>query len=296
VNSARDLRYRLEAAAVRSLMRAVSVLPTGPAIGWGNALGWLAFRLWTSRRRIAIDNLVAAGVCADKPSASRIALESFRTFTVMLIEAMILRCRFTRETWAQHVTLQGSQSARKLLETPGQALLLASAHIGNWEAGIHIASLIRPVVMVHRPLSNPYLQKVAYEERAGDNVSLLSSLDPDPFRFLEVLAAGKIVALMTDQHAATHRTRVNFFGRPAWTTETVAMMHLYTRVPLISAFCIRTGPLQYEVHLTEPLRFKRTGNRAEDARQITQMLTDEVETIARRFPGQYMWGHRRWKP
>ncbi len=67
-------------------------------------------------------------------------------------------------------------------------------------------------------------------------------------------------------------------------------------MPLVSAFCIRTGPLRYEVHLTGPLQFKRTGDRVEDARQITQTLTDEVEKIARRFPGQYMWGHRRWKP
>ena len=28
---------------------------------------------------------------------------------------------------------------------------------------------------------------------------------------------------------------------------------------------------------------------------ITQSLTDEIEKVARRYPEQYLWGHRRWK-
>ena len=73
------------------------------------------------------------------------------------------------------------------------------------------------------------------------------------------------------------------------------MMHLTTRAPLVVACAIRTGPLQYEVHTAGPVECPRTGDRETDAQQITQALTQEIETIVRRYPGQYMWGHRRWK-
>jgi KDO2-lipid IV(A) lauroyltransferase len=296
VSGARDLRYRAEAWAVRILLRGLSALPAGPAIAFASGVGRLSFLLWRSRRRVAVENITAAGICPDAESVERTALESFRTFTLMVVESFLLRRRFTPENWRNHITFHSSEETRRLLETPGQSLLLSSAHIGNWEAGIHAGSLMRPLVLVHRPLSNPHLQRVVFEERAGNNVSLLSSLDPDPFRFIEALSQGSIVALMTDQHAVNHRVHVQFFGRPAWTTKTLAMMHLSTRVPLISVFCIRTGPLQYDVHCSDPVRMKRSGDRDQDAQDLTQLLTGEVEKIARRFPAQYMWGHRRWKP
>jgi KDO2-lipid IV(A) lauroyltransferase len=292
----RDLRYRFEAWAVRALLGAFSLLPLTFLLMFAHALGWLGFWLWPSRRRIAIDNLMAAGLCPDKASASCLAQEAFRNFVVMLAESFVLRRRFTRENWQQFVTLRWSETTRALVERSGQGLILASAHIGNWEAGIHAGSMIRPVVLVHRPLSNPYLREVALNERDGHNVTLLSSLDHEPFRFLEALSEGQILALMTDQHAGDQRVRVNFFGRPAWTTKTVAMLHLTTRVPLVSAFCLRTGPLRYEIQFTNPVECPRTGDRERDALHITQLLTDEVEKVARQFPGQYMWGHRRWKP
>jgi len=111
-----------------------------------------------------------------------------------------------------------------------------------------------------------------------------------------MLARGEILGLMVDQHAGDQRIQVDFFGRPAWTTKSVAMLHLLTRAPLIMAFAIRIAPLRYEVHFAGPFRFARTGDRERDAFEITQTLTREVENVIRRYPAQYMWGHRRWKP
>jgi len=114
-------------------------------------------------------------------------------------------------------------------------------------------------------------------------------------RFVESLTKGEIVALMIDQHVARGHVAVQFFGRPAWTTQILAMLHLTTRAPLLLAFALRTGPLKYEVRTVGPIERPRTGDREKDVFTLTQALTDEIEKIARAYPEQYMCGHRRWK-
>jgi KDO2-lipid IV(A) lauroyltransferase len=292
----RDLRYRLEAGAARGLLAGAAVIPPRCLIPFARAIGWLAFRLWRKRREIAVANLRAAGLAPDAATARALALESFRTFCLMVVETLVLRQKLTPENWQQFVTLQASEEIQALLARRDQGLILASAHIGNWEIAARAGSMIRPMVYVHRPLKNPHLQRITYGGRVGANLRLVSSLDRAPFRFLEMLARGDVLGLMVDQHAGRQGVQVQFFGRPAWTTQSVAMLHLLTRVPLIAAFAIRTGPLRYEVHFAGPVRADRTGNRDQDARDLTQALTREVEKIVRQYPTQYMWGHRRWKP
>lgn len=296
MNWPRALRYRLEAGAARVVLRAASVLPLRWVVAFANLAGWLVFCLWRQRREIAVENLLQARVCRDRAGARKTTLEAFRTFCLMVAESVVALRRLTPDNWQEFVTMRWTDEVREMIERKDLGLIVGSAHIGNWEVAARAASMVRPVVYVHRPLSNPHLQALTSSGRSGANLRMVSSLDRDPFRFLEMLARGEILALMVDQHAGDQRILVEFFGRPAWTTKSVAMLHLLTRVPLIMAFAIRTGPLRYDVHFAGPFRFPRTGDRERDALEITQSLTREVEAIVRRYPSQYMWGHRRWKP
>jgi len=296
VNWPRELRYRLEAGAARVLLWVVACLPLSGVVALARGAGWLVFHLWRQRRDIALDNLLRSGVARDREEALRLTLEAFRTFCLMVAESVVALRRLTPDNWQQFVTMRWSDEVRDLIGRPDQGLLVASAHIGNWEVAARAASMVRPVVYIHRPLSNPYLQAITFSGRSGANLRVVSSLDRDPFRFLDMLARGEILGLMVDQHAGDQRIQVDFFGRPAWTTKSVAMLHLLTRAPLIMAFAIRIAPLRYEVHFAGPFRFARTGDRERDAFEITQTLTREVENVIRRYPAQYMWGHRRWKP
>lgn len=296
MNWPRELRYRLEAGAARVLLWVVACLPLSGVVALARGAGWLVFHLWRQRRDIALENLLRSGVARDREEALRLTLEAFRTFCLMVAESVVALRRLTPDNWQQFVTMRWSDEVRDLIGRPDQGLLVASAHIGNWEVAARAASMVRPVVYIHRPLSNPYLQAITFSGRSGANLRVVSSLDRDPFRFLDMLARGEVLGLMVDQHAGDQRIQVDFFGRPAWTTKSVAMLHLLTRAPLIMAFAIRTAPLRYEVHFAGPFRFARTGDRERDAFEITQTLTREVENVIRRYPAQYMWGHRRWKP
>lgn len=291
----RDLGQRLVAGAAWVVFRAVERAPLPLVTGFANFAAAVAFVVWGKRRRTAISNLLASGVAPDAAAARRLAKESFRAFCLMVGESIVARRRLTADNWREFVTLKLSPEAEALLADPAQGVIAASAHLGNWEVAARAVAMLKPLVVVHRPFSNAHLEAVAHGRREGTNLRMLSRLEREPMRFLQALNRGEAVALMIDQHAAEQRVRVDFFGRPAWTTTSVAMLHLLTRAPLVAAFAIRTGPLRYEVRAVGPVRFTRTGRREEDVRAITQALTAEIERVAREFPGQYMWGHRRWK-
>ena len=75
-----------------------------------------------------------------------------------------------------------------------------------------------------------------------------------------MLRKGEALALLTDQHAFSRGMMVDFFGHPASTHTTAAMLHLVTRAPLTFAWCRRTGVMSFELGTTELIRRERSGD------------------------------------
>lgn len=296
MNPLLKLWYRVEAAAAQACLFLVGIAPLPLTLAFADALAWMGWWVLVPRRRIALDNLLQAGVAKNKAEANRIGRAAFRNFVQMIVEVIVAHRRIHAGNWQEHVTIRLSPEAEVLLHDPRQGVLAASAHIGNWDVAARTVSMIKPMCVVYRPVNNPYLDRVLHAGRSNQRLRLLSRLDSHPMRFMQALADGEIVALMIDQHVWEGRVAVDFFGRKAWTTKAVAMLHLATRAPLVAAFALRTGPLKYEVHIVGPITCPRTGDREQDVLRITQELTCEIEKFARKFPEQYMWGHRRWKP
>ena len=295
MNPLLKLWHLVEFAAAQTLLLVLGLVPLAVVLAIAGFAARVAFLVWRPRRRVAINNLLQAGLCADEPAARRLAFASFRAFTVMIAETTVARRRMRADNWRQFVELKLGPEAERLVREAGRGLLIASAHLGNWEVAARAVSMIKPMCVVYRPFNNPLLDRAARKTRSGERLRLVSRLDHEPMKFIQALAAGEIVALMIDQHAAKARVAVDFFGRPAWTTRSAAMLHLTTRAPLLVACAIRTGPLRYEVHAVGPIIVPRTGDRERDVHAITQAMTAEIEKMVRRFPEQYMWGHRRWK-
>lgn len=289
------LGQKLVAQLARVLLALLGILPLPLLLGLAQVAAWLAFRLWGRRRRLAMENLLQCGVAADAREAFRIAERSFHSFVLMVLESLLVRQRITPENWREFVTLKLSPEAELALADKKQGLIVASAHLGNWEVAARAVSMLKPMMVVYRPFNNPELDRVVHAGRSGTNLRLVSRNERSPMRFIQALAQGDILALMIDQHVSDGRVQVDFFGRKAWTTKSVAMLHFTSRAPLLLAVAIRTGPLRYEVHAVGPIQAPRTGDRERDALEITQALTREIEGFARRYPEQYMWGHRRWK-
>jgi phosphopantetheine--protein transferase-like protein len=182
----------------------------------------------------------------------------------------------------------------------GRGVLVLTGHFGNWEVALPVAMedfaqwrgrfhvLRRPLPALVDGLVTRRMR------RAGLGVlpkrgSLATILDR--------LAARDAVVFIMDQHAAARDgVLVDFFGAPAWTFRSLALIALQTRAPVVPA------ALWVESDGTHVLRFDQAlplvdGVSADDAIAAnTRLYNAALERIILRHPEQWIWLHRRWKP
>ena len=87
---------------------------------------------------------------------------------------------------------------------------------------------------------------------------------------------------------------VDFFGRPAATTSTLAALAIRTGAPVIPLFALPLPGGRYRMIYEPPV--EPPGEDSPDAvREFTQRCTDVLEMHVRRHPELWLWMHRRWR-
>ncbi len=283
--------HLLEYWAARLALLGVDLLPPAAASRWA---GWLGVLWWTAdrpRRRVAISNILRAGVAGDLGEARAIGAAAARHMGAVLVES--LKSALVLDD-PDRVQVGIPDDVQAVLDDPDRGLIVVSGHFGNWELAGQWLSRYKPVAGISRPMNNPRVQELALSRRPRREFRMIPKYDADPGRFIRLLGDGEILALLVDQHAR-RGVEVPFFGHPAKTHTTAAMLHLVTRAPLCFATCRRTAPMTFELTLSPLIEQERTGNRSADVEAILLTLNTHLEEAIRRDPDQYLWGHRRWR-
>lgn len=291
----KKLRHLLEYAAARFgffLLDRIS-LPAAIALGRRLADSW--YFLNKSRRQIAKENILKAKIASTDSEANRIARDSLRHFAVLAVEYLKAENVLNEGNWKEHVELDVSPETMAIIREPGRGIILVSGHFGNWEVAAQILSYIKPVAGITRDMNNPYTDRLMKQRKQRDRYTLTPKHDAGVDRLLSVLKKGEILALLIDQHASERGMPVDFFGIPASTHTSPALLHLITRAPICFGYCLRTGPMSYKFKAVAPIIHKPTGNRQHDVHTILEQLNHELENAIRQNPEQYLWAHRRWK-
>jgi KDO2-lipid IV(A) lauroyltransferase len=289
------VRYFLEYAVVRTLLLLVDLLPLRACIAVAHGLGNLVYLLHAPRRRIAVENILAAGIVSDAREARRLARTVFRQFARVLVESVKSDTWFRKHRWQDCVTWKVGPELSALLDDPGAGLILACGHLGSWEIGGQLLSHRKPVVGITRKVNNPSIDRLMLRRRPRNRFELILKRDVNLARLGAPLREGKVLAMMIDQNAKRHGMLVDFFGRPASSHTSIALLHLITRTPICFGYCAQVAPMRFEFRATGPFRFPPTGDKEKDVRRILEHLNRELEAAVRASPGEYMWGHRRWR-
>lgn len=183
----------------------------------------------------------------------------------------------------------------------GRRVLMLGGHFGNWEIGTALFGMWGfPMGIVAREMDNPYLHAWFLKQReiTGHRM-LLKSGNFD--EMVVLLEKGGNLGLLCDQDAGPRGVFVDFFGSPASTFKSIALLALEYDALLMVGYSIRKPDefgrqlwSQFEVGC-EAVIDPRQITSLDPVTEITRQFTSALERAIRRAPEQYFWIHRRWK-
>jgi KDO2-lipid IV(A) lauroyltransferase len=289
-----SLSNNLEYAATYAGVKLACALSPKAADRLGVGLGNVAYRVLASRRRIALDNLDRA-LGSERTADERveIAKEVFRSIGRSLVEFS----RFgitTRDDVLRLVQGPGREMFERAL-AEGKGGMMVTAHFGNWELiAAWMAASGFPVDFLIGTQHNEKVDRllVGFRSATGGRIIRLSTSSRQVFKSLK---ANRLTALVSDQHAASGGVVLDFMGRLASTPQGPALFSIRTGAPLLPLLLRRE---RYDRHILipgEPIYPPNSGDEDADMITITRAYTKFFEANIRKYPGQWMWTHRRWK-
>jgi KDO2-lipid IV(A) lauroyltransferase len=182
----------------------------------------------------------------------------------------------------------------------GKGVIVVTGHFGNFEVATAAGMASHPhaqgrFYFVRRPFKPRWLDDLVTRRfrRAGFGVlPKRGGLEG----ILDVLNAGDMVVFPFDQHASRKDgVLVDFFGHPAGTFRSVAVMALSTGAPVVPASSWREPDGRHVLRFEPPLEPIEDADSNEAIRLNTRAYNAALEQMILRHPEQWWWVHRRWK-
>jgi KDO2-lipid IV(A) lauroyltransferase len=281
---------------LRAFSFLVNLLPEGFALWLGRQLGDVWYHLDFEHRKVAIQNLQTA--FGHEKSASEIrdiAKKTFQNLGMMTMEFFRIP-RMDVKTFKERVKIEGLEEALKLFERRKGVFLLLS-HFGNWEMmGVMSKVIGNPIMVIAKPMKrNEWVDQFITKIRNRAGLEVVSSIKAGR-KVIQALSQNRVVGILIDQRAKrSEGIWVDFFGKKAPTTPSLAVLAMKTGAPVLPVFMVRDGFQKHRLVIKEPLELIHTGDIKRDVEANTQLFNHILESMIRQYPDQWFWVHRRWE-
>ncbi len=281
-NEAEYLAVRVLVGLLRSLPRAVAESVSSSFVG-------LLDKLVPKLRRAARTNLAFALPERTAKERETIIDGVFRTAARVLVafaKFPDINARNVHE-WIRYEGLEHYQCAK----TRGRGVLVATAHLGNWELSAFAHALMTETmgVMV-RPLDNPKVNALVESRRRQSGNKVIGKKETAR-ALIRSLHDNEAVGILIDQNTLpAEGVFIDFFGEKACASSAFAKLAAHTGATVIPGFAFWENE-----HRSYVLRFYPAIPITGDAAADTQRIHSFFESVIRQYPDQWMWIHRRWK-
>lgn len=280
------LRNWLEYAAALIVVKSLEFSPLPVAARLARCYAGLLDRALPRLRRVAVQNLAFA-----MPEAGRDAIVDgvFASIGRLLL-AIAKAPRITRENVGDWIRYEGYENF-KHAQARGRGVLVATAHLGNWELSAYAHALMsEPMHIVVRPLDNPLIDRLIARRRKLSGNRIIEKKDYAR-GILKALAANEAVGILIDQNASLEQgVFVSFFGIPACAGTGFARLAARSGAAVVPGYALWSESERRYV-----LRFYPEIEMTGDAVADTRRLHEHLEAVIREYAGQWLWIHRRWK-
>ncbi len=271
-------------------------LPPKVSYRLADILGSLYYLLAKRDRRVVAGNIkVVLNQTDNSPELRRMSRLVFVNFARYLIE-FFRASKIDLEYVEKNVTIQGRESLDKALKL-GRGVLLLSAHLGNWELGAMVLSMlgyrVNVVAWTHK---NRLVNNFFVQQRQGKGVGVIP-LGTGIRRVFCALKNNESVAVLGDIDYTDPETgiAVKLFGRDTVMPKGPAALSLKTACPIVPVFMLRERGNKFKFVFKEPLIYKATKSKECDLISLTEKVAQAIESYIGLYPEQWFMLTARWQ-
>jgi Kdo2-lipid IVA lauroyltransferase/acyltransferase len=238
-------------------------------------------------KKIVSQNLEIFSPNMSKYEKNKIKREMWKNYGMTFIEYMFLNY-FKKNN--SHIKITGEDNLNNLF-TENKPVIFVSGHFANFELmSIEITKKNINLATIYRPLNNfflnPFMEYLRKKYICKNQIKKGINGVRDAIEFIK---GGGSIALMIDQRVSEGE-RINFFGRPAFTTTLPAQLAAKYNLAIIPVFIKRTNN-KFEIEFQNEIK----ANNFKDKLELTKKLNEVIEKMILKNPNQWIWTHNRWK-
>ena len=261
--------------------------------------GRVLFHVLPIRRKVIVDNLRRVfGRAVPAGEIDRLAQAHYAHLWKLVTEFVRFRW-LSRERKRALVHVDGLDVFIDAFRR-GKGVLVLTGHFGNWEvatvAGIQNYPEVRGRFhFVRRPIKPRWLDDLVtrrFNAVGFGVVAKRGSLD----QIVSLLEQGDVVVFPFDQYAGgADGVDVEFFGEPAGTFKSLAVIALATGAPVLPAASWRKPDGTHVLRFEPPVPPVDVANVSESIVRTTRAYNAALERLVLRHPEQWWWVHRRFR-
>lgn len=263
-------------------------------------LGIAFYHLLPVRRRVVLDNIRQVfGDRLDEAGRRRLA-QAFYTHLLRSIAEYLATFWISERRQSERVDIVGVEHLFAA-ERQKKGMLVLTGHFGNWELAAVAAMLqygqYRDRFHVIRKSLGAGLEQIAFGRFRRAGLRVIPRFDALG-QVLRALDRNDVTIFILDQHTSANSPKgiaVEFFGRPAGTNRSLALLAGHTGAPVIPATCYRQPDGRHVLRFETALEWIAHEDSEQELRLNTRRYNEILERFVLEHPDQWFWMHRRWK-
>ncbi len=293
------IRELIEYAAVATLLGISRLIPERIVYGMFKALALLMYAVLHDRRKTTLCNI---GIVFPEMSArerKRLAVKAYLNIADSLaLNSLIMTGRVSNERLLGLVETEGWEEFQERKASYKAGQLVITGHLGNWEllpqyAGLRLDEQLH---VIARKTDNQILEKkIIFPLRKRFGMQIYYKKNA-LMHIMKAVRKGDICALLLDQKLTPPAGfYVDFFGQPAPTGGSPALLQIRFGIPVQPVFLVKTAPHRHKLIIPEPIPWKDNGKPLEEqVKELTRLHQGLLEEMIKKYPEQWFWMHDRW--
>lgn len=269
----------------------INALPLEAAYDLASGIADIKYFFSVKDKLILVKNLqMSLGI--TKTEAKRYARLIFRNFCKYLVD-FFRQDRIDQAYINNFIKIKGREYVDEAFRQ-GKGVIALSAHIGNWELGAVVFSLLGyPLNVIALSHKDERINNFFNRKRLSKGVKVIQ-LGGSVKKCFRALDRNEAVAVLADRDFSNSNFMAEFFGKETSVPKGVGILKLKKGSVIVPTFMIRQPDDTYVFTFEKPIEYNAAGNEEEVIKGIVQESLKIIERYAQEYPDQWFMFARLW--